>query len=539
MAAAEAERNPLLWLRGLVTREPEGFPADEERPERIWSWTPQVPVLVPAGRLFSASDGSGGSHTSDPRLRRASSAAVLIAEFEAAGPPPEENKLAVIQACAASVPGAQSSARAEIHACTLAVRMLSDRTDLGPETVVTHYTDYALLVSNGATLLAGGPVNREWPNADLYRSLACQLGKLTCRLRICKIKAHIDAPPARSDTPATSSRNRPDCPQAPEVGLGVLCPIGVFGNVVCDHIATFVAGRIQAPEATVAAIQVGDRLAYQILARLVHINIACAATDRPDVLPRKATSAKTPAVRREAFGRTLKEHLKTTPHLLRHAGRRAMCLRCRKGAPYGALLRWLGTPCSGASRPGATARGPSCAPGLHHDGPSGGEPSPKRARTSLDYADGSGCEEEPDSDQLLPPPPKRRRLQFKTPPPRAASPPRPAAKGWVARDISVSKATEAAIALTTRAGVGTEQRWTEGAGWGSACLPTSALHLTHSPHWRGRFLWCGRCGSWTAEGRPGGALQVCCPAKPTRSGKGVLSRVSRGLPPHSSHREWA
>ena len=303
-AFAGSERNQLLWLRGMATREPEGFPSDEDRPDREWSWAPQSLVQVPPGQLYSASDGSGGRHTSDPRLRRASSAAVLLAKLDGPALPPEAGHLAVVQACAASVPGAQSSARAEIYACTLAVRMLAARPGLGPDAVVTHYTDYALLVTNGTLLLAGGPVNREWPNADLYRGLARELGTLPCRLRICKVKAHIDASP--SALADVSGTGRPVArPAGPEANLDVLCPIGVFGNVVCDNIATYIATRIEPPEATVVALQLGDRLTYQILARLVHINIACAASDRPDLLPRKGVAAKTPTARREAFGRTL------------------------------------------------------------------------------------------------------------------------------------------------------------------------------------------------------------------------------------------
>ena len=417
--------------------------------------------------------------------------------------------------------------------------MLAARPGLGPDAVVTHYTDYALLVTNGTLLLAGGPVNREWPNADLYRGLARELGTLPCRLRICKVKAHIDASP--SALADVSGTGRPVArPAGPEANLDVLCPIGVFGNVVCDHIATYIATRIEPPEATVVALQLGDRLTYQILARLAHINIACAASDRPDLLPRKGVAAKTPTARRESFGRTLKEHLKATPHLLRHAGRRAVCLRCRSGAPYGALLRWLSTPCAGGGRPDTGTSVPPAAPSLHRGCPSGGEPSPKRARTSLDDPDGGGSEGEPYAPlEPLPPPFKLRRLNHTAPPPVAAPPPRPAARGWVPRDITVSRATEAAIALTALAGHGHDPGIFEGAGWGSGHLLASALHPTHVPHWRGRFLWCGRCGSWTTGGCPGGALQFGCPPKPTRSGMGVLSRLSRGLPPHSSHRDWA
>ena len=121
----------------------------------------------------------------------------------------------------------------------------------------------------------------------------------------------------------------------------------MFGNVVCDRIATHIAAMLEPSEATAVGLQVGDALARQIHTRLAFIIVACAAVERPGLLPRKDRSAKTPSVRRAAFSRNLKAQLKATAHRVRHAGKRAICLSCRGGAPWGSLVKWLPTECRG------------------------------------------------------------------------------------------------------------------------------------------------------------------------------------------------
>ena len=46
----------------------------------------------------------------------------------------------------------------------------------------------------------------------------------------------------------------------------------------------------------------------------------------------------------------LEEQLKATTHRVRHAGKRATCLCCRRGAPWRFLLQWLRTECKGRGK---------------------------------------------------------------------------------------------------------------------------------------------------------------------------------------------
>ena len=72
-----------------------------------------------------------------------------------------------------------------------------------------------------------------------------------------------------------------------------LDPIGVLGNSVCDRIATHIARLCEPSEVAVASLQAGEGLALRILTRLAFINVACAATNRPGLLPRKELGGKT------------------------------------------------------------------------------------------------------------------------------------------------------------------------------------------------------------------------------------------------------
>ena len=77
-----------------------------------------------------------------------------------------------------------------------------------------------------------------------------------------------------------------------------------------------------------------------------------------------------------------------------------------------------------------------------------------------------------------------------------------------------------------------------GAGWSDGNAKKLKFHESHAPHWKGRFLWCGRCGSWSTGGFARSALVLRCTGGPSRSGASALSRIRRGLPPHSSHASW-
>ena len=261
--------------------------------------------------------------------------------------------------------------------------------------------------------------------------------------------------------------------------------------------------------------------------------------------PPQGAGGKTTRARRQVFSSKLRAELLATSHVVRHAGRRATCIRCHSGAPWGALGRWLRSECM------ATVREP-CAPAAPVGASDSAQPecgplqeaSRKRHRTSLDQPDAGPEPGEDAFDHALTPEP---------PPPRSwktahyagceaedAKRRRTSGKAWLPALVAISRASEAAVLVSSASGSGGDSAH-QGAGWeGGDALLVSSFHHSHLPHWKGRFLWCGRCGGWSTGGKPDGALHLPCPpGGPTRSGRGVLSRVARGLPPHSSHRTWS
>ena len=328
-ALRECEQLPQLWFRGLRVPGTDGQPEVTELVQREWHASPDAGR---AGRVIaSASDGSGGDFGSDPRLRRCGAAAVLVLDSPRRGDGAAP-AFRLGHCVASTVPGLQTTGRAEIYGCILAVRLiLASRCDtLG--TVLYHFTDDLTLVRIGQYLSDGGSLDRECVNFDLYALLQLELRRLKCKLAFRKIKAHVDQTICRASSNGSNL-------EAPLFGGDELSPAGVFGNQACDVLAAI--NSIEVSE-----VLCRDLLCESILFRLARIDIACGLVPRVGLLPRKeAHSASLPGTRRNKISQRLREALSTTRHLVRHRSKRAVCARCRGGAAFGRVIGWLRSPC--------------------------------------------------------------------------------------------------------------------------------------------------------------------------------------------------
>ncbi len=263
---------------------------------------PDSPVEVPPSGVI-ATDGSGGPHSADPRLRRCDWGFVVRREDgttigEGRGP---------LRWWKQTVPLAELSAAIEAVRCTTG--------------------DIELLVDNASVVkgINRGPVPKPGSNAFLWRAFWTAAGERQIRAR--KIKAHLDKAAARA---------------------GGLAPLHWAANRRADELAEEAAADAQLPAEAVEAVQEVDREAAAVhehptaVARHVAANapLLYGANTKPQ---RAAEGRERVRQRREAEA----EAERLIEHLLDlHTGR---CKSCFKG-PSRELprLAFLRSPCARA-----------------------------------------------------------------------------------------------------------------------------------------------------------------------------------------------
>jgi ribonuclease HI len=305
-ARLEHQECPGFWLRGLVPLEwTYQYCMTEVTAElHFHGCRPSQPIPLPEGAVIGT-DGSGGSYSADPRIRRCGWAFVVIGS----------DHTTVASGWGPLLCWRQTVPLAELDAARVALLCTT-----GPVT---------LLIDN-ATIVRGirrGPMHRHTANAHQWRSFWEAAGDRD--VTVIKIKSHQRAQ------------------EAEEAGVPTQHWIA---NQRADQLAEQAAQEAQLPEDHLAAIRSVDALARAVQEHLAAVAQAVAQDARglygPSSRHQRAADAR---LRAAARAERLETILATTAHTW--CQRRRRCLACHR-APTKAVPRevFLQTPCSG--RPG-------------------------------------------------------------------------------------------------------------------------------------------------------------------------------------------
>ena len=229
-AVQGAASKACLWLRGLPPKgDTFALPAagDQHHPVGSLQWG----VRMPAVRAYS--DGSGGQHTSDPRLRRCGWGFTLVDQDE------------VFHAGAyGTLPGAkQTVTRAEICAAAWA---LEHAAPMDPQAPFTVHTDCSVLVLG----FRAGPHSSNGVNSDMWSQFWQAVRNFPGSVRIAKVKAHLSEE---------------------DVLLGRISSENHRGNQQADAHAAAGAALHQPDRAHVRSVAQADTRAWKIQRRLLAI----------------------------------------------------------------------------------------------------------------------------------------------------------------------------------------------------------------------------------------------------------------------------
>ena len=331
-----ASEYPCFVSRGILPADLTATPSPPESARGIF-----YPALSEEGgrrtwatRRDAYTDGSGGEHSADPRLRRCGWGFVVLApplgwaSDEEDSTPQEgedEEDVKVEFAGQGPLPGrVQKVGRAELMA---AIHLL--RATAGP---VTLYSDYKILVDGFA---AGPATTRSSRMADLWEQLWEAMDTRPggrAHVTICKVKAHVPEEVVRSASSPLSLRHW-------------------HGNRLADDRANEGAAGNQLPTHIVDRVRLHTNMADLFLRRMVIILEAVVLADESVDRPPRAL----PTLRGHKRKRQLTRAILASGHqLVRRVGAggivRTVCIRCFAVRRCGqGLLPWLrARPCQGA-----------------------------------------------------------------------------------------------------------------------------------------------------------------------------------------------
>ena len=315
-ALEQVENMPCLWLRGVVPKawtqvDP---PTDEPKiaTEHIGfdkQYAPTGPQLhegTSSKRVWGCGDGSGGLKSSDPRLRRAAWAWVLL-EVRFGRPTG-----CVRRTSTGNLPGRRQTVnRAELMALLHFLQSTCGN--------ASFVTDSAYVQKGFCKMRSGRGKHRS--NRDLW-SLLHQVC-FERDVEVHKVESHLEL-------------------DGPEVRSGEVPYAWVYGNQHADVIAGETAAEFAVPYAQVAAVDWVDAQAHLIRKRLAATLIDAA---EKDLRARKAPPAPPPLRRKKKEAQLLAatsstDHSLPTPPLVLNK-----CLVCGTVPAKKQLLKWLATPC--------------------------------------------------------------------------------------------------------------------------------------------------------------------------------------------------
>ena len=294
-------QNPGFWLRGL-TPKAWSFSLDPmQSKSQVWGvFQEQGARLQPSYLL--ATDGSGGEHGNDVRLRRVGWGLVLlnIANAQPLG------------TAYGTVEGSQTVPRAELYALVF----VAENTQ-GSATVLIDSS----YVVKGFSKGSGVPQSK---NKELWARLWKAVRDRVGILEVAKVRAH-----------AT-----PDALEACQIP-----PLHFIANAMADALADMGSKLAALPEHRVREVLDLDLKARRIQERLVAISLCLIAGSSKPVLKRNRSSKK----RALEHGETsLEKCLKETPHSIMEGPTLIKCTRCNKSSPRKFAHLWLKGVCSGS-----------------------------------------------------------------------------------------------------------------------------------------------------------------------------------------------
>jgi len=248
---AEARRgaaeDPILWLRGLQPqRELDAaigdflLPVDGDGDIGIFEWgcfaDGGLLEEMPSG-AFAATDGSGGAHLADSRLRRVSFGLALFAA-----------DCTMLGFIGGGVPGEQTINRAELFAVVMLARRLPRATRL------------PVAVDSSFVLRPGSEDEQSVRGGTVHLDLWGELRRRQPEFVFHKVKSHLDWTAAEAQGYPLWSW---------------------LGNQVADAVAGAIGQRLQLPPQVVLEVEALDRRAERILRRLTAVVQATAAVKRP------------------------------------------------------------------------------------------------------------------------------------------------------------------------------------------------------------------------------------------------------------------
>ena len=237
-AAANADGNPALWLRGIppstwIKTPP---PSDEPVIARFGQFPVAAAPAPCSGPTYGFGDASGGKHTSDPRRRRVGWSMVILNTSKGIVPSPDTVcSWSPVAGCQGPLPGrTQTVNRGEAWAFKVFLESTSGS--------VAFITDSSYVVRGFNKLLA-----HKMPksNGDIWTSIRRLIQNR--KVFLGKVESHLT-------------------PQ--EVAAGATHPLWFMGNAIADNMASDAAEAAQINQGVSASIDLGDALVASITKRL-------------------------------------------------------------------------------------------------------------------------------------------------------------------------------------------------------------------------------------------------------------------------------
>ena len=248
------------------------------------------------GWRLGSVDGSGGTFSSDPRLRRVGWGAGVWDE--------QLNPLGTLQG---NVVGLQTINRAELK---------------GAIELLRHTKGDLIVVTDSAYLIRGhtkGPRRRLQSNRRLWLEYWRVFGAREGHIRYLKVKSHATDPEVRARFPDWA----------------------LFVNDKADELASEAAAQAAVPQDLVSRVLAMDTLAEQIRRRLAAIQMMWWTHFPAEELPAETKRAQ----RRERSDKAFQHLLTATSHWPQVNGDQVSCIRCGKQTHRRTCARWLRCPC--------------------------------------------------------------------------------------------------------------------------------------------------------------------------------------------------
>jgi hypothetical protein len=292
-----AENKAGFWLRGLMPwQDTLGLLQEHHAEENLCTWGRlQAEKVLTVHDALCGTDGSGGPHGRDPRLRRVGWGLVVCSA-----------DLQPLGIAFGGVPDQQQSVpRAELYAILKLAVMTQ-----GSLTAVVD-ADY---VCKG---FHAGRHGQHESHHDLWRQLWQRLETREGSFQVCKVRSHL---------------------QAEHIVTGSICGWQFYLNAIADSLADRAAVLAQLPPSIVRDVTDADLLLSKVQKRLVALGALVfeAANSKPEERERAVASLADPLSPEPSRG---------SAHDLRKSGNWIRCHRCRMAGTAKAWRAWQNTPC--------------------------------------------------------------------------------------------------------------------------------------------------------------------------------------------------